>query len=271
MGRLEGKVAIVTGGASGIGAATLRRLSAEGARVVCADVNDDAGERVAREISTAGGIAAHRHCDVSELGQVEAVVAFACQAYGGLDIIFNNAAWSGGGYVHTIDPVIWDKSLRVMLTAVFYGIRAAVPAMLERGGGSIINTASVEGLFGEILASPYATAKAGVINLTRNAAIEYGRVGIRVNSIAPGVVETPMLELMLRAGKRSRAELEEMHALGRLLRPAEIANLVLFLASDESSAITGANLVIDGGLTSGLHLAGFPPLSKPPHAKLTDR
>ena len=140
-------------------------------------MNDEGGERVAKEIVARGGAAVHQHCDVSELAQVEAAVARACKEFGGLDVMFNNAAWSGGGYVHTIDPAIWDQSLRVMLSAVFYGIRAAVPAMLERGGGSIVNTASVEGLFGEILASPYATAKAGVINLTRNAAIEYGRVG----------------------------------------------------------------------------------------------
>ena len=263
MGRLEGKVAIVTGGASGIGAATLRRFAAEGARVVCADRNDEAGERLAKEIAAQGGIAAHRHCDVSELAQVEAVVEFARREHGGLDVMFNNAAWSAGGYVHTIDPAMWDASLRVMLTAVFYGIRAAVPAMLERGGGSIVNTASVEGSFGEILASPYSTAKAGVINLSKSAALEYGRAGIRVNAISPGVVETPMLELLLLAGQKTREQLANEHALGRLLRPEEIANLALFLASDESSGITGSNVTIDGGLTAGLHLTGFPPFPKP--------
>ena len=259
MGRLEGKVAIVTGGASGIGAAMLRRLAQEGAKVVCADINNEGGQQVADEIISRGGQAAHRHCDVGKLEDVEAVVEFACQEYGGLDIMLNNAVAYGGGYIHQIVPAEWDSTLQVALTGVFYGIRSAVPAMLKRGGGSIINTASVEGLFGEMMASPYATAKAAVINLTRNGAIEYGRVNIRVNAISPGVVQTPILDVMLAASGQSREKMADRHALGRIIQPEEIANVALFLASDESSAITGANIVVDGGLTSGLHLTGLPP------------
>jgi len=259
MGRFDGKVAIVTGGASGIGAATLRRFAEEGARVVCADINDDGGERVVKEIVPRGGVAAHRHCDVGKLADLESVVDFACSEYGGLDIMFNNAVWSSGGYIHQISPEDWDRSLQVMLTAVFYGMRAAIPAMLERGGGAIVNNASIEGLFGEILSSPYATAKAAIINLTRNAAIEYGRVNIRVNSISPGLVETPLLDLTLAFAPQTRQQMAERTALGRLLQPEEIANTVLFLCSQESSAITGANIVVDGGISSGLHLMGFPP------------
>lgn len=259
MDRLKGKVAVLTGAASGIGAATLRRFAEEGASVVCADINDEAGEAVVAKLQAEGAIAAYRHCDVSQLSEVEATVEFAVKNYGGLDVIFNNAAWSGGGYVADIDPEVWDKSLAVMLDGVFYGMRAAIPVMLERGGGSIINTASVEGMFGEIMAAPYTTAKAGVINLTRNVAVEYGRKGIRANAICPGAVETPMLDVLVEVSPNSREEMMAQHAIGRFIRPEEIANVVLFLASDEASAITGAAIVVDGGLTSGLHLTGFPP------------
>jgi meso-butanediol dehydrogenase / (S,S)-butanediol dehydrogenase / diacetyl reductase len=174
-------------------------------------------------------------------------------------VIHNNAATTGGGYVADIDPEVWDTSLRVMLTGVFYGMRAAIPRMLERGGGSIINTSSVEGFFGEIMAAPYCTAKAALLNLTRTAALEYGRRGIRVNCICPGAVETPMLDLMGTISPKPRAELAAQHAIGRCLRPEEIANVALFLASDESSAITGAAIVADGGLTCGLNITGLPP------------
>jgi len=256
MGRLEGKVAIVTGGASGIGAATVRRFVSEGARVVVADINDDAGTRLVAEL---GQGAAFHHTDVSVLPEVEATVAFAVSHYGGLDVIHNNAAASGGGYVSEIDPEVWERSLRIMLTAVFYGMRAAIPAMLARGGGSIINTSSIEGLVGEIMAAPYCTAKAGMINLTRTVALEYGRKNIRANCICPGAVDTPMLALMESFTPLPRQELAAQHALGRILRPDEIANVALFLASDESSAITGAAIVADGGLTVGSHITGFPP------------
>lgn len=259
MGRLDGKVAIVTGGASGIGAATARRFVAEGARVVIADVNEASGRRVAGELRAAGGTADFRPTDVTRLADLEATVAFAVERHGGLDVIHNNAATTGGGYVADIDPAVWDASLRVMLTGVFYGMRAAIPRMLERGGGSIINTSSVEGFFGEIMAAPYCTAKAALLNLTRTAALEYGRRGIRVNCICPGAVETPMLDLMGAISPKPRAELAAQHALGRCLRPDEIANVALFLASDESSAITGAAIVADGGLTCGLNITGLPP------------
>jgi meso-butanediol dehydrogenase/(S,S)-butanediol dehydrogenase/diacetyl reductase len=260
MGRLANKVAIVTGGASGIGAATVRRFAVEGARVVIADIDDQGGERVAAEVGAAGGTAAFRHTDVTSLPDLEAAVALAVSRFGGLDVIHNNAASSGGGYVGEIDVAVWEQTLRVMLTSVFYGMRAAIPALLARGGGSIVNTSSVEGFFGEIMAAPYCTAKAGMLGLTRTVALEYGRRGIRANCICPGAVDTPMLRLMNQFAPRPREEIAAAHALGRLLRPEEIANVALFLASDESSAITGAAIVADGGLTSGLNLTGFPPV-----------
>jgi meso-butanediol dehydrogenase/(S,S)-butanediol dehydrogenase/diacetyl reductase len=254
--RLAGRVVIVTGGASGIGAATLRRLAADGAAVVCADIDDEAGERVVAGI---GARAAYRHCDVGELAELEATVAFAEERFGGLDIIHNNAVWTGGGWVHEIDPAIWQRSLQVMLTGVFYGCKAAIPALLRRGGGAIVNTASIEAFGGEMMASPYATAKAGVVNLTRNVAIEYGRKGIRANAICPGIVETPLYALMEQFARRSRAEMEQLSALGRLIRPEEIANVVAFLVGDEASAVTGAAVVVDGGLTAMLNLSGHGP------------
>jgi meso-butanediol dehydrogenase/(S,S)-butanediol dehydrogenase/diacetyl reductase len=259
MGRFDGKVAIVTGGASGIGAATLRRLAAEGAAVLCADINDDGGQAVADEIAAGGGRAVYRHCDVGVLAEVEATVAFAVERFGGLDIMHNNAMWSGGGWVADLDPEVWQRSLQIMLTAVFYGCRAALPAMLARGGGSIVNTASIEAFGGEMMAAPYTTAKAGVVNFTRNVAIEYARKSIRANAICPGIVQTPLADLMVAFAKRSREELAALAPLGRLLRAEEIASVVAFLCSDDASAVTGAAIVVDGGLTASLNLSGHAP------------
>lgn len=259
MGQLDGKVAVVTGAASGIGAATVRRFAAEGAAVVIADINDEGGEAVAKALRHDGARAQFRHTDVTSLADLQAVVGVAVSSYGGLDVIHNNAAASGGGYLHEIDELTWDHSLKIMLTGVFYGMKAAIPAMLERGGGSIVNTSSIEGIVAEIMAAPYNTAKAGMINLTRTAAIEYGRKKIRANCICPGVVDTPMFELLLQVSPKNREQVAAAHALGRILRPEEIANVALFLASEQSSAITGTAIVVDGGLISNSPISGFPP------------
>lgn len=257
VGRFENKVAIITGAASGIGRATMIKLVAEGASVICADIDDEHGRAAVAE---AGAAARFVHCDVGELSQVEAAVAFAVAEFGGLDIMHNNALWSGGGPVHTISPEDWDKSMRVMLTGVFYGCRAALPELVKRGGGSIVNTASVEAFGGEMYASPYTTAKAGVVNFTRNVAIEYGRLGVRANAICPGNIETPLFERFLHTAPNTREQVADLSAIGRIIRPDEIANVVAFLCSDEASAITGAALVIDGGLTSFMNLSGHRPL-----------
>jgi meso-butanediol dehydrogenase/(S,S)-butanediol dehydrogenase/diacetyl reductase len=261
MRRLEGRVALVTGGSGGIGSATLRRFAAEGAAVVCADLDAERGEALVKQLEAGGARALFRRCDVGALEQVQSAVELAVERFGRIDVLFNNAATSTGGYIADLDPAGWDRSLRVMLTAALYGMKAAIPHMLRQGGGSIISTSSVFGLAGSIGAAPYAAAKAGLINLTRTAAAEYGRKNIRVNAICPGCVETPMLESVLRAGLTTREKLASMHALGRTIRPEEVADLALFLASDESSAITGQAIVIDAGLMASLDLTGMPPLA----------
>ncbi len=259
MGRLEGRVAVVTGGAAGIGAATVRRFAREGASVVCADIDDEAATLLA-ETARADGLAVEfAHADVAELADVEAAVALAVDRFGGLDVLHNNAFWTGGGYLHEITADDWDRSLRVCLTGVWHGIKAAVPAMIERGGGSIVNMSSIDGLFGERFAGPYAAAKAAILNLTRVAANEYGRVGIRVNAICPGAVDTRALELLASFLPGYLADVAEAAALGRIISPDELANVVLFLASDESSAITGAAIVADAGLTIRHPAPTFPP------------
>jgi NAD(P)-dependent dehydrogenase (short-subunit alcohol dehydrogenase family) len=258
-GRLEGKVAWVSGGSGGIGSATLRRFVKEGAAVVCSDINDEAGLKLVDELKAAGGRATYSHCDVSSLEEIKSSIDATVEEYGRIDILFNNAATSTGGYIADLDPEGWDRSLRVMLTAAMYGMKAAIPYMLEQGGGSIISTSSIYGLVASAGNAPYATAKAGLINLTRSAAIEYGRKGIRANCICPGAVETPMLDAVVSLGLKTREAIADMHATGRTIQADEVANLVLFLASDESSGITAQAIAIDGGLLAGCDLTGIPP------------
>jgi len=259
-GRLADRVAIVTGGASGIGRATVLRLVAEGARVVVVDINDAAGAAVVAE---ARERAVFEHCDVGEPAEVAALVERTVARFGRLDILHNNAVQTGGGYLVELEPEVWQASLRVTLNGVFYGMRYAIPHMLrQKTGGSIINTASVDGLFADNQAGPYTAAKAGVVNLTRTAALEYGRHRIRVNSICPGAVRTPLLQQVADVrGPGFFERLADTHALGRLIEPEEIASVVAFLASDDASAITGAAIVVDAGLTIKTGADLFPPYS----------
>lgn len=259
MGRLAGRAALVTGGSGGIGGASLRRLAAEGAAVVCADVDEERGTALVGELESTGARASFVRCDVGSSDEVRAAVEGCVARHGRIDVLFNNAASSTGGYVASLDLEGWDRSLRVMLSAALYGMQAAIPHMIRQGGGSIVSSSSVYGLVAAPGIAPYCTAKAGLINLTRTAALEYGRKGIRVNAICPGVVDTPMFERALAVGRATREEIAAKHAIGRLIEPEEVANLVLFLASDESSAITGQAIVIDGGLVSECNLTGLPP------------
>ncbi|MEC7966253.1 MAG: SDR family oxidoreductase [Actinomycetota bacterium] len=258
MGRMDGRAAVITGASGGIGWATAKRYVAEGAAVIAADIDDERGAEMVADI---GGAVTYVHCDVTDPDQVRAAVDRCVSDHGRIDVIFNNAATSTGGYVADLDLDGFDASLSVMLKGPLHGMQAALPHMVEQGSGSIISTSSVYGLAASAANAPYCTAKAGLINLTRTVAIEYGRKGVRANCICPGVVETPMFEQVLGIGLITREQVSDMAALGRTIRPKEIADLALFLGSDESSAITGQAVVIDGGLLNEINLTGVPPLS----------
>ena len=258
MGRMDGRAAVVTGGAGGIGWATTKRYVEEGAKVIAVDRDTDRGEALVDDV---GPGVTFLECDVSQPEQVRAAVDRCVTDHGRIDVLFNNAATSTGGYVADLDLDGWDDSIKVMLSAPLYGMQAALPHMVERRSGSIINTSSVYGQVASAANAPYCAAKAGLINLTRVTAVEYGRLGIRCNAICPGVVETPMFESVLGIGLTTREEIAAMHAIGRTIQPSEIADLVLFLGSDESTAITGQAITIDGGLLCDVNLTGVPPLS----------
>lgn len=247
MGRFAGKVAVITGGASGIGAAAARRFHAEGASVLLADLNAGAGEALAADLGE--GRARFRTVDVADFSAVEAMVSDAVQAFGGLDILFNNAGV--GSFANVVDLPVddWRRVIDIDLSAVFYGCKAAIPALRARGGGAIVNNASISGLAGDFSFAAYNAAKAGVINLTRAVAIDHARENIRVNAVCPGPVATPLLSVI--------SELQGVHEawdarvpMGRFARPEEIAAVVAFLASDEASYMTGSILAVDGGVTA---------------------
>jgi NAD(P)-dependent dehydrogenase (short-subunit alcohol dehydrogenase family) len=251
MGRLDGKVAVVTGGASGIGRASAKALAAEGARVIVGDVAEERGESAAQEIRDAGGEATFVRADVTKMSDVEALVREAVDRWRRLDVMFNNVGVAIPGTAAEMDEDDFRRVLDVNLIGVWRGMHAAIPQMLRTGGGSIINTSSVQGHVAFLGWSGYAASKGGVDALTRQAAVEYAPKGIRINSIVPGTILTEMNEKILREAEDPDAQMAmwtSMHPVGRVGQPDEVAAAVVFLASDESSFITGESLRVDGGL-----------------------
>ena len=252
-GRVQGKVAIVTGAASGLGAASARQLAEEGASVMLTDRSVAAGEAVAEAILAIGGKAAFMAHDVVSETDWEAVTAGTLKAFGRIDVLVNNAGVGGGAPLLEMSLADWRALLAINLDGVFLGMRHVGAAMAGSGGGSIINLSSILGKVGQAGAAAYSASKGGVLMLTKSAALEWAPLGIRVNSVHPGYIETPMVTGFLHEaenGNELRDMLISRHALGRLGMAREIADGVLFLASDESSFMTGSELVIDGGYTA---------------------
>jgi NAD(P)-dependent dehydrogenase (short-subunit alcohol dehydrogenase family) len=245
---LEGKVALVTGAAMGIGRASAQLFAREGAAVVVADIDEDGGRATVALIEDTGGRAAFVRADVSVKADVDAMVAFAVDTFGGLDCAHNNA-----GIAAPMAPLAdysddaWDRTIGVMLTGVYLCMKAEIPRMLERGGGAIVNTASGVGLVAYPNQAAYTASKHGVIGLTKVAALDYGALGIRVNAICPGTARTPMVDAAIRYDPSIDAHLRSMHPIGRIGEASEVAEAAVWLCSPAASFVLGVALPVDGG------------------------
>jgi NAD(P)-dependent dehydrogenase (short-subunit alcohol dehydrogenase family) len=245
--KLNQKVAIVTGGGAGIGRSTAIRFAKEGAKVTVADVDSVSGEETVSLIRESGGEAIFIKIDVKDSSQVKELINATTNTFGGLHILVNNAGISNSE-VRSVDlsEEEWDHVIDINLKGVFLGIKYAIPEIKKSGGGAIINTSSLLGLKGKKYQSAYNASKAGVVLLTQNAALEYGKYNIRVNAIAPGVIDTKIIDVW-KQDERRWPFISKANALGRIGTPDEVANAILFLASDEASFITGTTLSVDGG------------------------
>jgi NAD(P)-dependent dehydrogenase (short-subunit alcohol dehydrogenase family) len=253
MGRLEGKVVLITGAGSGMGRVAAVAFAREGARIVAADVVDAAGQDAAAQVRAVGGEAVFAHADVSKEADVAAAVRAGETAFGRLDVLYNNAGIfpAEDGSVTDLDEAVWDRVMNVNLKGIYLVCKHGIPALLRTGGGSIINIASFVALVGcSVPQDAYTTSKGGVIALTKSLAVQFGPKGIRSNAICPGPIETPLLtEWLLTDPEAKRVRLARI-PMGRFGRPEDIVHLAVYLASDESSWTNGAVLVADGGITS---------------------
>jgi meso-butanediol dehydrogenase/(S,S)-butanediol dehydrogenase/diacetyl reductase len=245
--RFQDKVAVITGGASGIGAATARLMVDEGAFVVIADLNEELGQALAGRLGD--GRAMYRKCDVANRADVEALIEHAIRRFTRIDVLFNNAGIGCFGETPDLDPDTWAQVIAVDLNSVFYACRAAIPHMKRTGGGAIVNTASISGLGGDYGFSAYNAAKGAVVNYTRSLAIDHAKDNIRVNALCPGLIDTPLTA----PAKEMQGVLEAWVAgipMKRTGAPEEMAKVVAFLASDDASYVTGSIVVADGGVTA---------------------
>lgn len=249
---LENKVALITGAASGIGRATALQMASEGARVIVSDVDESGGAETVAMIESAGGTARFVACDVSQSAQVEALINATLAAFGSLHILVNNAG-VGGAMVKAdqIDEATWDQVMNVNVKGVWLCTKYALPHVLKTGVGCIVNIASLAGLVGYPNNSVYGASKHAVVGFTRSVALEYARLGLRVNAVCPGYTDTPMVNLMVEQKPRMADIVEKISPMKRLGRVEEIAEMIVFLASDRASFINGQAIAVDGGASSG--------------------
>ncbi len=248
---LKNKVVLITGAASGIGMATARLFAGEGCRLMLADLQDESGQKLAREISDSGVECHFQHCDISSVTAVENLINSCKKHYGRLDIAYNNAGVEGEiGPLADSSEANFDRVIATNLKSIWACMKFEIPLMLESLAGVIVNCASIAGVVGSSGIPAYVASKHGVIGLSKNAALEYASQNIRVNAVCPAGVRTPMLERFTKGDPAAQEQMDKMHPLGRAADPAEIGNAVLYLASEQASFITGSTLLVDGGYTA---------------------